>query len=380
MEPSDHHKVLHIASGDLWAGAEVQLYTLVKALRNKTGLELAVILLNHGTLERKLIESDIDVTVFDESRLNGLQILRQLYIFIKNTQPDIIHTHRTKENILGSIAAWLCGNIPSLRTSHGAAEHKHKWHQIPKKAIHFMDRFCGRYLQRRIIAVSQDLAGILEKQYPAKKISVIENGIDVVGINFHETIGCTDHNIQPDVFNVGIIGRLVPVKRVDIFIRIAQYMQQHYPDLNAFFHIYGDGPLRSKLEALNIESDTTNVVTFEGHTDDIVKELRRLDALLMTSDHEGLPMVLLEAMALKTPIIAHAVGGINRLLDNSHCGVLIHENEPSFYAEALYQLAKSPQKKSEITRNAYKRVNEYYSAESNARQYVNEYHKIIHKE
>ena len=178
MNKSRTINVLHIASGDLWAGAEVQLFTLAKALNNKQGINISVVLLNHGTLEQKLLKNDINVIVLDESTLNGFQILWQLITVIREIKPDVIHTHRVKENILGSIAA-LFNNIPTVRTQHGAPEHKPAWFHIPKRLILFMDWFCGRFLQKKIIAVSEDLAGILQKSFPADKIKVIENGIDL---------------------------------------------------------------------------------------------------------------------------------------------------------------------------------------------------------
>jgi len=68
--------ILHIASGDLWAGAEVQLYTLVRALHHSPGVSVRVILLNHGTLEEKLHEEGVDVLVLTETSLSSLQIAR----------------------------------------------------------------------------------------------------------------------------------------------------------------------------------------------------------------------------------------------------------------------------------------------------------------
>lgn len=93
------------------------------------------------------------------------------------------------------------------------------------------------------------------------------------------------------------------------------YLKKHYPELNIHFHIYGSGPLQETLATQVRENHADNYIHFEGHCDTIAQELQTLDTLLMTSDHEGLPMILLEAMSLKTPIIAHAVGGIPNLLD-----------------------------------------------------------------
>ena len=123
---------MQIASGDLWAGAEVQLYTLANTLQKLPDVSVTVILLNQGTLADKLIETGIEVYILDESSLNDFQILRRLVHIIKEQHPDVIHTHRGKENILGSIASFLAGSVPSIRTAHGAPEHRPSALQIHK--------------------------------------------------------------------------------------------------------------------------------------------------------------------------------------------------------------------------------------------------------
>jgi len=365
--------VLHIVSGDLWAGAEVQLFTLAKALHEQPATRVSVVILNHGMLEQKLKQAGIEVIVLDESKLNGFQILYQLIVLIRNLRPDVIHTHRNKENILGSIAARLSGNIPTLRTAHGASEHRPAWYQIPKRMVLFMDWFCGRYLQKSIIAVSEDLAGILAKDYPSDKINVIQNGIDE-----KQTGQSVDNEkIKSDHLKIGIIGRLVPVKRVDLFIRTAHKLLDERPELNPSFHIFGDGPLRDELEALNQQFATHAQIHFEGHSHSIHEQLESLDALLMTSDHEGLPMTLLEAMVLKTPVIAHAVGGIPLLLDNGSCGILVENHKPEGYVQAIIELTKEPLLGKKITDNASMRVSECYSAKQNANAYLQQYSNLM---
>lgn len=364
--------VLHIVSGDLWAGAEAQLFTLVTTLNNQLTTNVSVAILNHGILEKKLREAGIEVFVLDESKLNSLNIFSQLISLIRRIKPDVIHTHRSKENIIGSIAARLSGNIPTLRTAHGAPEHRPAWYHIPKMIIRFIDRFCGRFLQKRIIAVSEDLAGMLAKKYPPNRIRVIQNGIDIERIAQSENPPET----MQGRYKVGIVGRLVPVKRVDIFIRTAHRLLREHSELNLSFHIFGDGPLRDELEGLNKQFDTHLRVNFEGHCHDMHSEIKSLDALLMTSDHEGLPMVLLEAMALKIPVVAHAVGGIQPLLDNGSCGIMVKEHNPEGYAEAIVKLTCEPNLRNKITNNAFARINEHYSAELNADSYLQQYNAL----
>lgn len=376
MITTSHPRILHIASGDLWAGAEVQLFTLVKTLHLGLGIPVSVVLLNHGRLEQQLHSAGIGVIVLEESKLNVLEILYRLVKIIQKQSPDVIHTHRQKENTLGSIAALLAGRVASLRTSHGAPEHNPPWWKIQKRIFYLLDWLSGHFLQQRIIAVSDELASQFKKKFPEGKVHIIENGIDLLEVNKNREQPVTSSDQQSDFFRIGIVGRLVPVKRVDLFIQAARYMRDYYPDLQTSFHIFGDGPMRDQLVALSRALETEDIVHFEGHCDDIHLKLESLDMLLMTSDHEGLPMVLLEAMAACTPIIAHAVGGIPKLLDQGSSGILVQGHQPSDYAKAIYQLAKSPQERKIITNNAYNRVVSDYSAELNARKYLAEYSSI----
>lgn len=373
MAGASQIKVLHIASGDLWAGAEAQLLTVATALQNIPSVNVSVVLLNYGNLEQKLRDAGVEVSVIDESELNGFQILRQLTNKIRKIKPDVIHTHRSKENILGSIAARLCGNIPSLRTAHGASEHRPPWYHIPKRLIIFMDWFCGCYLQHKIIAVSEDLAGILQRNFPPEKIIVIENGINAALLA--RSFKHTQANTAPSEahLKIGIAGRLVPVKRVDLFIKAAAELLKTHPELNTSFHIFGDGPLRTELIALNKKLNTENMIHFEGHCESLQQELVNLDIFLITSDHEGLPMILLEAMALKIPVIAHAVGGIPTALKQGECGFLVTEHQPSAYADAIFTLINNPVIRANFIQNALNRVTTYYSSEKNAAAYHNAY-------
>ncbi len=365
---------MHLASGDLWAGAEVQLYTLAKRLHKTTDTAVTVVLLNHGRLEQQLLSEGIAVTVLDETRLNGLQIFVRLVKLLKEVRPDVVHTHRLKENILGSLAALLAGNIPSIRTVHGAPEYHVPWRKLTKKMIHICDGWCGRYLQKRIVAVTYDLEAILATSFPRTKLTVIENGIEI------ETISGTNspqrRTKSTNKIDIAFAGRLVPIKRVDLVIETAKYLQDNHPDLEITFHIFGDGPLKEPLETLSQNCGTEKIVRFEGHCDDIYPKLKEMDILLMTSDHEGLPMILLEAMALRLAIVAHAVGGIPRLLDNGECGELVSDQNSARYGEAIANLINSPAERECITESAFSRLKIAYTAERNAMAYDKIYRAI----
>jgi L-malate glycosyltransferase len=327
-------RVLHVISGDLWAGAEVQAFTLLCCLHD-AGVEIHAALMNDGELARRLRARNVSVRIFDETQLNGLQILRRLGKYMLELRPDVVHTHRTKENVLGSIANRLTHDAPSLRTVHGASEHAPSGLRgLPKRLFNTLDRWCGVHLQRRVIAVSSDLAAKLAVDFPRDRIVVVHNGVDVAAVRGQ--VHAVDYRERmPQAVHVGIAGRLVAVKRVDLFLEIAALLRRNSPDRDWRFHVFGDGPLRESLAGRSRSLGIDDVTIFHGHRADIVACIAALDVLVMCSDHEGLPMVLLEAMAVGTPIVAHAVGGMPEVLSGNASAFLVRQHEPEAYGRAI---------------------------------------------
>ncbi len=378
MSASQTMHINHIASGDLWAGAEVQLFTLCKALNHNEGISVSVILLNHGTLEHKLRECSIPVEVLDESQLNSFQIGQQIFQLLRLQRPDVVHTHRIKENIIGSLAAKLA-HIPSLRTVHGAPEHRPGWFKPHKRLIYAMDWFTGQYIQSRIIAVSEELKERLKTKFTINKIRVIENGIDIESLAPYKKPAMPEETNEQKSYKVGLVGRLVPVKRADLFIQIARHLRDHHPELPVQFHIFGDGPLRVKLEQLARTLNLENTVHFEGHSSNIHPQIASLNALLITSDHEGLPMTLLEAMALGTAVVAHAVGGINSVCQNGDCCWLVDNNSIESLTHTLLECLQNPKARQARKKLAQKQIQKHYSAEVNSKLYTDEYLNMVSK-
>jgi glycosyltransferase involved in cell wall biosynthesis len=366
--------VLHIASGDLWAGAEVQLYTLLSRLHEHNDLVVHAALMNEGELARRLRALGIAVTIFDETRLNGLQILKGMRALMQTLRPDVVHTHRIKENILGALANLTATRAASVRTVHGASEHPPRGlRQLHKQIFAWLNRFTGRYLQDRIIAVSKGLQAPLAKEFGANKVIIIENGIDIGAVQ--AAIVPVDFRTQaPHACHIGIVGRLQSVKRADIFVAMAALLIQTQPDIDWRFHVIGDGPLYQPLQQQASELGINDRVTFHGHRGDSVACLAGLDALVMCSDHEGMPMTLLEAITVGTPVLAHAVGGMMDALENSERGILVTEHAAPAYASGLLELLAIPK---EIPRTIGEaRVPAHLSSEANAVKVLQLYRNI----
>jgi glycosyltransferase involved in cell wall biosynthesis len=370
-------RVLHIASGDLWAGAEVQLFNLACALRKRSDIALEVALFNHGALEQRLREMSVPTTVFDEHRLGSLAILRELIRLIQAQQPHIVHTHRDKDDVLGSLASLACRTTVAVCTVHGAEEFTLTLSNLRRSLALALEWLCNRLLCKRVVCVSQHLKCI-HRGFPQRQLSVIDNGID---IELVERDSSEQVTLPGDAGRkrIGFFGRMVPVKRVDLIVETARRLQARHRDRYAFF-LFGDGP-DSESVACQIEKcglrDSVHMMGFVPNT---APYLRLMNALLLTSDHEGMPMIVLEAMCLQVPVISHAVGAIPEMLDNGRMGTLVGTQEPEDYVRAIETCMTSDATRRTKCDAAYAHVRDRYSADRTCSEYVRLYQDVMKHE
>lgn len=363
--------VVHIISGDLWGGAETQVHALAKELRASAGVTVEALLFNDVLTAHRLRDCGMAVTVFDESRYGPVSLVIQLVRWLRYARPSIIHTHGYKECVIGTLAAKLAGGIPLVRTVHGWAETRARWWQVKKVLARAAERVLLRW-QRAVVAVSDELAHRLSAYVKHANIVVIENGIDVTALQ----MSSGPLRLSPDrERRIGIVGRLVPVKRVDLFLQTCRLLRDEYgPRFKAV--VIGDGPCAGDLWQQARQLKIDDQVEMPGFVAEVPRVMRDLDALVITSDHEGLPMTLLEAMALKVPVVAHAVGGIPVALDNGSCGWLVYEHHPQAYYRALRAALTDSTESARRAILAYDRVAALYSGSRVAQRYRTLYREI----
>lgn len=369
--------ITHIISGDLWAGAEVQVYNLCQALSALTDVAVNAVVFNPGILHDKLVDLGIPVTLADETKTGPLSIAKAIATHCKTQGTDIVHTHGFKENVLGVLGKELVRVPYSVRTVHGNPEHEFSLRKPHKWLTSRLDIWLGRLRQQAAIAVSTQLEHSLQSTFPGK-VRKIYNFVNVEEIQ--QTWPLESDNSGSQEVLLGIVGRLVPVKRVDLFIRtIAALNDGGYPCRGA---IIGNGPLEEDLKKLAHELGISERISFKGFVNPALSEIRKLDALVMPSDHEGLPMTLLEVATLGIPVVAHNVGGIPEVLAGWKRGALVDEQTPSAYASKIRKLlplatrvadaAATPQ-----TMAIPPDFENKFSSRENAKKYVELYTNIL---
>jgi glycosyltransferase involved in cell wall biosynthesis len=362
-------RILHLASGDLWAGAEVQLYQLLRKLRHHPNITASAVILNEGELARRLSMEGIATLVLDERKLSTPAIFGKLLNHMRAIRPDVVHTHRVKENILGSTCALLLPGTRSVRTVHGEEEGDVQ-STLRQSILHGANHFAARWLQQRTVAVSGSLAQSFEARLGKARVIMIKNGVDPAYVQ--EQARGLQLRLESESSHLAFVGRMVPVKRVDRFLQLARLLINRHGPKAFRFHLIGDGPLYSEMQELARSLNIDSQCIFHGFARNPLPWLNQMSALVLTSDYEGTPMVILEALALGIPVVAPAVGGLTEMLAIDG-GYLVADQRMEEYATAV---EKAIARARSEPRKAFT-VPEDYDIATGVRRYVELYKSLV---
>jgi glycosyltransferase involved in cell wall biosynthesis len=370
MEPT----VLHIFSGDLWAGAEVMIHNLLAQLHLDNQVRLIALSMNEGVLTGKLRAVGIETHVIPEAQLSFPSILLRAAWLLRSRRIDVIHSHRCKENLLAVFLAKRLGSPPVLSTVHGLAESPSGFN-MRSLAVAYLDRLVLRRFFSHVVGVSHDIARSLKETYgiDPKFLTVIHNGVPFSPAPPGDSNGRPAPR-KPRVPHIGTVGRLVPVKDYPLFLATAAEIRRRlWP---ARFTIVGDGPLRDELLRLSRELQLDDCVHFVRFQPDLTAFYDTLDLYLSTSLHEGIPMSVLEAMARGVPVVAPRVGGLPEILASDHADNLIAGRDPTTWASRCLDLLTDDGLRSGASHTSQETVRTCFSIRRTAEAYVSLYRSL----
>jgi L-malate glycosyltransferase len=370
-------RVCHLAMADLAAGAEIQLAILLASLAKMPQFELSAVLFNDGHLAAELRALGIDVHIISESRWSSFSIFKQLMDYFGAHEVDVLHTHKYKDNILGNLASLGRGIRVRVRTVHGLPEPFAGFEAVKMFLYEGIDHGVNRWLVDRILAVSLDMQDQLIESLGSEKVTCIHNAIDIGRIRVTKPAAELRRELQLDErhFVIGTMGRLVPVKGLDCFLRGARVIHNQRP--NVKFIIAGDGPLKGPLQAIAHDNGIERDVLFLGHRKDSYDILALMDLFVLPSLREGIPMVLLEALALSRPVVASRTGGIPEVIEHGFSGLLVPAGKDDELARACMTLIDDSQLAQRLGNAGQKRVQERFSATYMAEKVADVYRAMV---
>jgi glycosyltransferase involved in cell wall biosynthesis len=370
-------KICHLAMGDGWAGAEVQLAILLASLAKMPDFEISAVLFNEGRLASELRALGVKTKVISESEYNSFSVVKQLVDYFGQQRFDILHTHKYKDNILGAVSSACRGIRRRVRTVHGSSEPFVGFEAVKISAYELVDSWVNRYLIDQILVVSLDLRNHLINKFRSEKVTCIRNAIDIeqIRVTRSATELRKELKLGEKEFLIGTMGRLMPVKGLGSFLKAADIIRRQKP--NVKFIIAGDGPLKPALRAQVREYDLDKEVLFLGHRDDGYDILKLIDLFVLPSLNEGIPMVLLEALALARPVIASRVGGIPEVIEDGVSGLLVTPGREDELAQSCVALMDNYNFAQQLGIAGRKRVEERFSARVMAEKVAEVYRTLV---
>jgi glycosyltransferase involved in cell wall biosynthesis len=321
---------------------------------------LADLAAEEGATMRFLGELQQPVSPVRDSRA-----LLSLIRLVRGFRPDVVHTHTAKAGFLGRQAALASSPRPAIvHTYHG----------------HVLEGYFGAgksrlYLQleRALARVSDRLTGVSQATVddlvrlgvaPAAKFEVLPLGLDLdalaepgdgLGRECREELG-----IGAEEVLLVFVGRVVPIKRLDLLLRALALARESDPRLR--LALVGDGEERLPLERLAAELGVAASVRFLGYRRRLRPFFAAADVAVLSSDNEGTPVSLIEAAAAGLPAVATDVGGVREVV-GEETGALVPPGDAGALAGALLALAGDPRRRQSLGRAARRRALDRYGAE-----------------
>ncbi len=340
-------RVLHVMEAMI-GGTRRHLVDLARG-EQRAGLDVHVA---GATLRTPDVTRDLDLLATEGIGVTRIQMQRsvapasdrrhvhELRALLRHLRPDIVHTHSSKAGALGRWASWREGLGARVHTPHVFSFlFVGMFGTGPRAGYRLIERWLAERTAR-VIAVGEDEAATIRASgvVPQARLRVVTNGLDPRPFQTAPAADRARLGFSPDVPLLLCAGQFNHAKGQDLLIdAIAQTGLEHVQ-----LALAGEGELQTALEARVAALGLGRRVRFLGVRDDMPALLAAADLYVLPSRWEGMPYVVLEAMATGRPVVATPVDGARELLRDGRCGRLTAAIAPGALADALRELLDRP--------------------------------------
>lgn len=347
-------KVAHVIRVFSYGGAEVLLREFFAQREFKEQIISDVFVLDHKKLGLK-DEVAPNIRNFFYYRITTPAFLFQYIQFLRDIakgQYDVVHMHLPVAGWMGIVAKLFCRKTKFIYSEHNLVNFYDKYnYYLSGLTYGFFD--C-------LIYVSEEVGEVVRKYrkgwfFKTKKEITILNGIDTNKFYCNHRM-----QLQPaQTLTVGLVARFRPQKRVDRWVEVAAAIHKKNPAIQ--FIMVGDGPDDDMLRQKITEYKLDGIIQLPGKLNDTLSVYKQIDIFLLTSDFEGLPLALLEAMSCGCIPVVSNVGGIKQL-DFGGVGYKFDGFNPEAIADEVVAYTQNPES--------------YFTQSSKAREFVIKYYSL----
>jgi glycosyltransferase involved in cell wall biosynthesis len=365
-------KVLHIVKSLDRGGAEILLLETLK-FHNKEEFDFFYIYFL--SWKNKLVKEieEQGGRVINLSSNNNIHILFQIFKlrkFIKNNQIQITHCHLPWTGIVGRIVGKI-SHTPVIYSEHNKQER-----------YHFITRFLNKITynwQNLAIAVSEDVKNSIDQNINTKsKVEVVYNGVNTVSFNRIVDVKWQlrrDFKILDTTIVLGNICVFRKQKRLDKWVDLFENINKQYPDSIGL--LVGAGILFDEIKTYIKDRNLEDKILLVGLQTDVKQYLNIIDIFISTSEFEGLPIALLEAMSMQCAVAVTNAGGVKEVIDNSVNGFMVDVKRIDLLENIVLKLINDIELRQVMGLNARNTVEEKFSIKATTQQIENCYNKIL---
>jgi glycosyltransferase involved in cell wall biosynthesis len=357
--PAARISILHLITELDTGGAQKALARLLARLdRERFAPHVACLYNGDRAVAQEIRQLGIPVTDLGMTAQWRLDALWRLYRLLRREQPVILHAWMFHANLLARTVGRLAG-VPLILTS------RRNVHIGPPVREH-LKRLTASWDTRSIAVCELARQVEIERAGAAPdNVIVICNGIDAGRFPIltpeARTTARRHLGVPADVPVLGAVGRLHPQKGLPDLLSAFQVLKSPRP--KAHLLIVGDGECRVDLGRQVQQRHLAGAVTFTGQRDDVPQLLALMDVFVLASHWEGLPNVVLEAMAAGLPVVATTVGGTPEVVVDGVTGFLVPPRDPEALADAILRLLRDPDLRRRMGEAGRARVAEHFSVE-----------------
>jgi glycosyltransferase involved in cell wall biosynthesis len=323
-------------------GAEEHMLTLLRGLGRAHFRLFLVCPKETATLLEKDLPPDVTLVRINLRSPKQLREAGRLAAFLRREQIGILHSHLFYSSLFASPIAKLCGVPVVLETPHLNELWRTGW-----KSRFFVDRWVGQCIDY-YIAVSHANAQYLvnAKRLPLCKVKVIQNGCDLRRFDTARRDHAEHRDLRTELgFDrddpvLVVIGRLEPQKGHSVMLQALAALRPEFPRVRLV--CVGEGALRGQLEVQAEALQLNEAVRFVGYQSNVPDWLHLADVVVLPSLFEGLPLIAIEALAARRPMVASAVDGTPEVVVDGHTGLTVPAANPQALAAAIARLLRDP--------------------------------------
>ncbi len=347
-------KILHTEASLAWGGQEIRILREAIGLRDR-GHEVIIAADPQSILLEKARLEGFRTIPFEFKRRNFLATVMFFKRLIEREKLDVVNTHSSKDSWLVLPAARLAKNKPIvLRTRHLSTP-------IGKNIL---STFLYNILPHVVITTGEAIREqmIRENGFNSNKIISIPTGVDMDIFDPEKQQGnlLEELNLPSSTQLVGSISVIRSWKGIDCMVKAAPIILQQMPDTR--FVIAGEGPHRKTLEKTIEETGADDKIYLLGHREDVANIFKSIDILVHPSyANEGVPQTVLQAMAMKKPVVASDIAPLKEVVIDGETGILTRVKDPESIAHAVITILRDKSLADRLGENGRKLVETHYS-------------------